>query len=91
MQLRIVGQVGEEAAIEAAIFNLKGIAEDISKKMATTEELASPTEVASLSLVVPPGELEGEDGFKTKYLIVYTHNRRCARLHLAGGCWRAGG
>ena len=89
VQLRIVGQVGEEAAVEAAVFDLKGLAEDISKKMAATKELASPTEVASLSLVVPPGELEEEDLFKTKYLIVYTHNRRCSRLHLAGGCWRA--
>ena len=75
--------------MEATIFNLKGLAEDISKKMAATEELASPTEVASLSLAVPLGELEDEDLFKTKYLIVYTHDRRCSRLHLAGGCWRA--
>ena len=89
VQMRIVGQVGEEAAVEAAIFNLKGLAENISKKMAATEELASPTEVASLSLAVPPGELEDEDVFKTKYLIVYTHNPRRSRLHLAGGCWRA--
>ena len=65
VQLRIVSQVGEEAAVEAAIFDLKGLAEDISKKMAATEELASPTEVASLSLAVPPGELEDEDLFKT--------------------------
>ena len=63
VQLRIVGQVGEEAAVEAAVFNLKNFAADISKKMAATEELASPIEVASLSLVVPPGEVEDEDFF----------------------------
>ena len=45
--------------------------------------------MASLSLVAPPGELVDADVFKTKYLIVYTHNRQCSRLHLAGGCWRA--
>ena len=89
VQVRIIGQVGEEAAVEAAIVNLKNLAADISKKTAATEELASPTEVASVSLAVPPGDVEDEDLFKTKYLIVYTHNRRCARLHLAGGCWRA--
>jgi len=89
VQLRIVSQVGEEAAVEATVFNLKLLAAEVSKKMAAVEDLASPTEVASLSLAIPPGEVEEEELFRTKYLIVYTRNRRCTCLHLAGGCWRA--
>ena len=53
------------------------------------EELASPTEVASPSLALPPSDAENEQGlFRARYLVVYTHNRRCARLHLTEGCWR---
>ena len=65
------------------------MAAEVSRKMAVVEDLASPTEVASISLTIPPGEVEEEDGFKAKYLIVFTHGKRCARLHLAEGCWRA--
>ena len=42
-----------------------------------------------MTVVIPPREIEEEDGLATKYLIVFTHNKRCARLHLAEGCWRA--
>ena len=89
VQQRVVAQVGEEAAVEAAVLNLKILPAEVSKKMAVVEDLASPTEVASVSLAIPPGEVEEDDGLKAKYLIVFTHGKQCARLHVAEGCWRA--
>ena len=89
VQLRVIGQVGEEAAVEAAVFNLKELAAGRLEENGGRRRLRIPDRGASLSLAVPPGEVEEEDLFKPKYLIVFTHNRRCARLHLARGCWRA--
>ena len=85
---RVVESAGAPEAVEAAIADLKALAEDASKDMAVDVELASPTEVATLS---PPG-LEagpGEEETEAKYIIVYTRGRKCARLHSVGGCWRA--
>ena len=89
VQRRVVLQVGEEMAVEAAVLNLKMLAAEISRKMAISENLASPTEIASLSMEMPPGEVEEEGGIVSKYLVVSTHKGRCVRLHLAYGCWRA--
>ena len=88
VQTRVISQVGEPEAVKEATKNLMELASKASKQLSTGEELASPTEVATL----PPMDLPaspGVDPFISKYLVVFTHARKCACLHLVDGCWSA--
>ena len=78
----------EKESVDLAIAEVKELARRASTQWAAEPEKATPTEVASLT----PIELDFEEDGEVKdykYLIVYTRGRRCARLHSAGGCWRA--
>ena len=82
----------DEKELRIAIDQLKVTAANVARSCCAAESLASPTELASIpepSLEEEPeAKDDGGDG-EVRYLIVYTHNRKVARLHRAGGCWRA--
>ena len=84
---KVVGQVGEPDAVNEAIDKLKKIAGDVSRQLGTGEELASPTEMATLPSADLPADADAEP-FLAKYLVVYTHGKQCACLHFVDGCWR---
>ena len=88
VQARVVGQVGDEAAVEGAIATLRVLAEGVSRELAEFGGLVPTAVVSPLPVVEPPAPVD-LDPFASKYLVVYTHNGKCARLHLSYGCWRA--
>jgi hypothetical protein len=84
---KVVGQVGEPDAVNEAIDKLKKVAGDVSRQLGTGEERASLAEAATLPSVDLPLDADAEP-FIAKYLVVYTHGKQSACLHLVDGRWR---
>ena len=87
VQHRVIEQVGCETAVVAA--RLEGARGGDFEEDGRCRGPCVPHGDRILVCRNGPGEVEEECGILTKYLIVFNHNRRCARLHLAEGCWRA--
>ena len=86
---RVMTHVDDPDGVRDMIANLREVAMNFSVGMAVDGELASPTEVASLPPLRSVDSAVPIEGADSKYLVVYTRNRNCARLHLVDGCWRS--
>jgi len=78
----------DEETIDQVMAEFSAVSKNLAQECAEVAPEAAPTEVASLSPMTEVGDEIDEDR-DAKFLIVYTRNRRDARLHKVDGCWRA--